>query len=76
MPSEVKEKLFMPFSNDDKDELRELIATEIRNVVKNAVGVKTLADSAEANLREAQARVVEKTDPERADRIRKLVPEF
>ena len=67
---------FMSFSKDDKDELRELIATEIRNVVKNAVGVKTLLDSAEANLREAQARVVEKTDPERAERIRNLAPEF
>lgn len=66
----------MSLSKDDKDEIRELIATEIRNVIKHAGNGKALLDSAEANLREAQARVVEKTDPARAERIRRIVPEF
>lgn len=38
--------------------------------------IKALLDSAEANYREAQARVVEKKDPKRAERIRKIVPEW
>lgn len=32
--------------------------------------------SVDANLREAKARIVEKTDPEKAEVIRKLVPSF
>jgi hypothetical protein len=35
---------------------------------------KVIIDAAEANLREADARIVEKTDPARAEIIRKLVP--
>jgi hypothetical protein len=101
----------MPLDKDAKDEIRELIATEMRRAVKDAVNavlnapiplheagrygmspevtqareerkkiVREVGDaiikSFEANEREAQARVVEKTDPERAERIRKLVPEF
>lgn len=93
-----------------KDELRELIATEVRNIVKftcNAVvhapmpltggrygmtpeGMQeyearkkiareitsTVLEAAEDYLRESQARVVEKTDPQRAEIIRKLKPTF
>jgi hypothetical protein len=97
----------MPLSKDDKDEIRELVATEMKKAVKNAVNavlnapntggryptpdsmqerearnklVREIGDaivkSFEAVEREAQARVVEKTDPERAERIRRLVPEF
>ena len=66
----------MPLSKDDKDEIRELIAREIRDVIKGASSAEALLASAEANYREAQARVVEKTDPARAEVIRKLVAEF
>jgi hypothetical protein len=100
----------MALSKDDKDEIRLLIAREIRDVIKNAATAvenmsvelgagrhlmssedhekreaekkmarrvgKVVLDAAEANLREADARIVEKTDPERAERIRRLVPEF
>jgi hypothetical protein len=100
----------MPLSKDDKDDIRELIATEMKKAVKGAVnGVLTapiqlhevhtamspegrqareernklvreigdaIVKSFEAVEREAQARVVEKTDPERAERIRNLVPTF
>ena len=92
-----------------KDEVRELIATEIRNVVKlmcarvvnppvslEDIRVATTPDgmkerearlkiarqfsvvleAAEDYLRESQARVVQKVDPERAERIRKLKPTF
>jgi hypothetical protein len=93
-----------------KDELIELIATEIRNVVKlmcrrvvnppvpldemrfsmtpegmqrreERVKIARLfsaivLEAAEDYLRESQARVVQKTDPERAERIRRLKPEF
>lgn len=93
-----------------KDELRELIATEVRNIVRftcNAVVnapigmtggrfgmtpegmqehkarkkiareiARTVLEAAEDYLRESQARVVEKTDPLRAEIIRKLKPEF
>src|SRR5687768_12059248 len=100
----------MPFNRDDKDEIRQIVATEIRNFVNSAVNAalnrpieltegryamspegmkereaqkkivhqfgKVIIDAAEANLREADARIVEKTDPERAEIIRKLVPTF
>lgn len=69
----------MPLSKDEKDEIRELIAREIRDVIKNAGNAgasKALLEAAEDNYREAQARVVEKTDPERADRIRRIKPEW
>jgi hypothetical protein len=100
----------MPLDKDTKDEIKELVATEMRRAVKDAVNavlnapiqlheirtatspegmrareerkkvVREVGDaiikSFEANEREALARVVEKTEPERADRIRKLVPEF
>jgi hypothetical protein len=93
-----------------RDELREIIATEVRNIVKftcskvvNAPNplhevrygmnskerqerearqkiVREIAsivlEASEDYLREAQARVVEKTDPKRAAMIRKLKPEF
>jgi TIR domain len=93
-----------------KDEVRELIATEIRNVVKlmcarvvnppvpledirvatSPDGMKerearlkiarqfssVVLEAAEDYLRESQARVVQKVDPERAERIRKLKPTF
>jgi len=93
-----------------KDELRELIATEVRNIVKfvgNAVVnspisqpvnrfggtpeemrqqqahqrlareiTSKILEATEDYLRESQARVVEKTDPKRADIIRRLKPEF
>lgn len=93
-----------------KDELRELIASEVRNIVRftchavlkapiprfiSRYGMTpeqmqdseerkkivrevtgTVLEAAEDYLREAQARVVEKTDPQRADIIRKLKPEF
>lgn len=93
-----------------KDEVRELIATEIRNVVKlmcarvvnpsvpledvrfamTTEGMKereerlkiarqfssVVLEAAEDYLRESQARVVQKVDPERAERIRKLKPTF
>ncbi len=100
----------MSLNTDDKDEIRELIATEMRKAVQAAVRavlnapiqlhevhtamtpegrqareernkiVREIGDavvkSFEAVEREAQARVVEKTDPARADRIRKMVPTF
>jgi hypothetical protein len=93
-----------------KDELKELVATEIRNVVKlmcarvvnpsvpledirfamTPEGMKereermkiarqfssVVLEAAEDYLRESQARVVQKVDPERAERIRKLKPTF
>jgi hypothetical protein len=93
-----------------RDELREIIATEVRNIVKftcNKVvnapiplhearyGMNSkerqerearqkiaseissiVLEAAEDYLREAQARVVEKTDPKRAEIIRQLKPEF
>lgn len=101
----------MPLDKDTKDEIRELIATEMKKAVKTAVnavinmptplgeidryGMDTEArerrearqkiarevgdaiiKAFEAVEREAQARVVEKTDPARAEVIRKLVPTF
>ncbi len=100
----------MAISKDDKDEIRELIATEMKKAVKSAVnavlnapiqlhdvstamtpeGIKAqeerkkivreigdaIIKSFEAVEREAQARVVEKTDPQRAEVIRKVVPTF
>ena len=93
-----------------KDELKELVATEIRNVVKlmcarvvnppvpledirfatTPEGMKerearlkiarqfssVVLEAAEDYLRESQARVVQKVDPERADRIRRMKPTF
>jgi signal transduction histidine kinase len=93
-----------------KDELRELIATEVRNIVRfaaravvsspisppgNRFGMTreemeqqevrkriarditaTVLEATEDYLREAQARVIEKTDPQRAEITRKLKPEF
>jgi hypothetical protein len=103
------EKLQMEL-NKIKDELKELIATEIRNVVKlmcarvvnppvpfedtrfamTPEGMKerearlkiarqfssVVLEAAEDYLRESQARVVQKVDPERAERIRRLKPTF
>ena len=103
-------KLAMPLDNDGKDEIRELIATEMRKAVKAAVGAvvnmpiqlvdvqhamtpegrqerearqkvareigDAIVKAFEAIEREAQARVVEKTDPARAERIRNFVPTF
>lgn len=100
----------MPFDKDDKDEIRKIVATEIRDFVKSAVSAAlnrpidpsqgrhdisgegmrereaqnkllqqfgtVIIKAAEANLREADARIVEKTDPQRAEVIRKLVPEW
>lgn len=100
----------MSLSKDDKDEIRELIATEMKKAAQAAINavlnapiqlheihtamspegmhareerkkiVREIGDAAvksfEAVEREAQARVVEKTDPERAERIRTLVPTF
>jgi hypothetical protein len=100
----------MPLSQDDKDEIRLLIAKEIKNVVNSAFSSvlnapisitdlsyasssqgqqesearkktvqeirKSVLEAVDANLREADARIVEKTDPARAERIRKLVAEF
>ena len=100
----------MPLSQDDKDEIRLLIAMEIKNAIRHAISAvvnmpieltdvqyamtpdgrqereerqkvakqigKAILDSAEETLREADARIVEKTDPERADRIRKFKPTF
>ncbi len=97
----------MPLSQDDKDEIRLLIAREIKDVVTSAFssvlnapinitdlsyasssqgqqesearkktvqGIrKSVLGAVDANLREADARIVEKTDPARAERIRKLV---
>ncbi|MFS8084992.1 MAG: toll/interleukin-1 receptor domain-containing protein [Acidobacteriota bacterium] len=96
--------------NKIKDELKELISTEIRNVVKlmcsrvsnppipleagrfamTPEGMKqreetlkvarqfsnVILEAAEDYLRESQARVVQKVDPERAERIRRLKPTF
>jgi hypothetical protein len=97
----------MPISQEDKDEIRELIATEMRKAAQEAVDailnapaqlvrypsaeemqareernklVREVGDAVvkafEAIEQEAQARVVEKTDPARADRIRKMVLTF
>src|SRR2546421_6791449 len=101
----------MPLDKDTKDEIRELIATEMKNAVRVAVSAvvnmsvplgeidrygmnaeamqkrearqkiarevgDAIIKSFEAIEREAQARIVEKTDPARAEVIRKLVPEF
>lgn len=100
----------MPIDNELKDEIRELIAREMKKAVKDVVNavlnaptplheieryptpegtqkreekkklIREIGDavikSFEATEREAQARVVEKTDPERANRIRRMVPEF
>src|SRR5690242_7788641 len=100
----------MPFGKDDKDEIRKIVATEIRDFVKSAVSAAlnrpvdpaegryamsgegrrereaqnkllqqfgtAIIKAAEANLREADARIVEKTDPKRAEVIRNLVPEW
>ena len=100
----------MPLSQDDKDEIRLLIAKEIKDVVSSAFssvlnapisitdlsyasssqgqqesearkktvqGIrKSVLEAVDANLREADARIVEKTDPARAEIIRKLVAEF
>jgi len=102
------EKLQMEL-NKVKDELRELIVTEIRNVMKVASnrvvnmpvtsdfyralspeGMKerearkkiarevtgVIIEATEDYLREAQARVIEKTDPQRAEIVRRLKPTF
>ena len=100
----------MPLSQDDKDEIRLLIAKESMKILDTAFssvmnapinpsefeyanskeGIEeremrkqflrksrvAVLESVDANLREAEARIVEKTDPERAEIIRKLVPEF
>ena len=100
----------MPFNKDDKDEIRRIVATEIRDFVKSAVNAalnrpidptegryatsgegmrereaqnkllqqfgKVIIHAAEANWREAEARIIEKTDREAAERFRKLDPEF
>jgi signal transduction histidine kinase len=101
----------MPIDKELKDEIRELISTEMKNAVKAAVNAvvnmptplgeidrfgmdnearerrearqkiarevgDAIIKSFEAVEREAQARVVEKTDPERANRIRRMVPTF
>jgi len=100
----------MPLSQDDKDEIRELIAQEFRNAVKSSVSAvinapieladvgrfgspelmqerearkkiardigKVILESAEDGLREAQARVIEKTDPERAKIVRSFKPTY
>lgn len=100
----------MPFSQDDKDEIRLLIASDMKIAVNAAVSAvsnapiqlhevhtamspegmqaredrkkivqeigESIVKAFEAGEREARARVVEKTDPESAERIRKLVPEF
>jgi hypothetical protein len=100
----------MPLTKDEKDEIRELIASEMTKAVKAAVSAVlnapiptheagrygspvlmqerearkkvvqeiggAVVKSFEAVEREAHARIVEKTDPERADRIRKMVPTF
>lgn len=100
----------MPLNQDEKDEIRELIATEMKKAVEAAVRAvlnsptqphqaryatspermqeqetrnqivreigSAIVKSFDAVEREAQARVVEKIDSERAERIRKMVPEF
>lgn len=100
----------MPLSKDDKDEIREVVATEMKKAAQAAINAilnspiqlhevshatspegmqerearnklvrdigMAITQSFEAIEREAQARVVEKIDPERADRIRKLVPTY
>ena len=100
----------MPFDKDDKDEIRKIVATEIRDFVKSAVnaalnrpieltemnqamtpeGMKereaqkkivqqfgaVIIKAAERNWREAEARIIEKTDHEAAERFRKLDPTF
>ena len=100
----------MPFDKDDKDEIRKIVATEIRDFVKSAVSAAlnrpsdptqgrydisgegmrereaqdkllqqfgaVIIKAAERNWREAEARIIEKTDPERAETFRKLDPEF
>jgi hypothetical protein len=100
----------MPLDKDIKDEIKELIATEMRKAVQMAVGAvvnipiqlvdaqyamttegrqerearqkialeygKAIVEAFADVEREAQARLVEKTDPERADRIRKFKPTF
>lgn len=97
----------MPLDKDLKDEIRELIATEMTKAVKAAFSAAQNAPSQlgryptpegmqeredrnklirevgdaivkafEAIEREAHARVVEKTDPARAEVIRKMVPTF
>jgi aspartokinase-like uncharacterized kinase len=50
-------------------------AREERKKIVREVG-DAIIKSFEANEREAQARVVEKTDPQRAEVIRNLVPTF
>ncbi len=106
-PCELNRGRCMPISQEDKDEIRELIATEMRKAAQEAVDailnapaqlvrypsaeemqareernklVREVGDAVvkafEAIEQEAQARVVEKTDPARADRIRKMVLTF
>lgn len=50
-------------------------ARQERNKVVREIG-DAIVKSFEAVEREVRARVVEKTEPERAERIRRLVPEF
>jgi hypothetical protein len=103
-------KFAVPLDKDVKDEIRELIATEMKKAVKAAVGAivnmptqlvdvqhamtpegrqeretrqkvareigDAIVKAFEAIEREAQARVVEKTDPARAEVIRNLVLTF
>lgn len=103
----TKGKVAMPLSQDEKDEIRELVAAEMKSAVKEAVNAvlkapheggryptaesmqksedrkkivqevgNAVVKAFEKHEREAQARVVEKTDPERAERIRKFDPTF
>jgi hypothetical protein len=94
----------------EKDEMRELIATEVRNMIKVACNaainvpvqpheiqsamspeglmateaqkqeatklVASIMSAVDDYVREAQARVVEKTDPQRAQNIRNFKPTF
>lgn len=100
----------MPFDKDDKDEIRKIVATEIRDFVKSAVNAAlnrpidptegryamsgegmrereaqnkllqqfgaVIIKAAERNWREAEARIIEKSDPEAAERFRKFDPTF
>lgn len=100
----------MALSKDDKDEIQELVAKEIRDVIKRASNAvinmpielgevhhatspegmkerearkkiaqqvgKAISDVAEANLREAQARNIAKTDPERAKAVGGFDPTY
>ena len=59
--------VFISHASEDKEDFVRPLAREV-----SAIAV----EAAEDYLREAQARVVEKTDPKRADIIRKMKPTF